>query len=302
MSDTIALRPIIRLLVVHEDLEQLSRICESLAQHPHIHAHGQRDPGDAAEALRSGSFDGIVADERVLEHGDIRHCTVPVVAISSCPQGQSEGRIEIRGMAAQPEPADLAERVLEAYARQRAERRRETLARWLERESCLDHVTGLYNRQTFDERLAESAARAAASSGELSLVVADVPGLSTLNRIHGYGAGDEVLRHVGTCVARSIRAADTAARVCGDSVGIILPDSGVDVARMVARRIDREVERDAGADLPPISLTFSLATGRGEDAGSLILAALAQLDEGRSHLPPLAIIGRPERNPGPGVA
>lgn len=295
------LHPIIRLLVVHERIDVLARVCESLSRHPRIHAHGLREAAAARVALLGAGFDGALVDTELLdEWGGVPAVTTIGLATGPVRAEQAAGVEQVEWR--EQDAAQLADRVLEAYARARAARRRETLARWLQREAHFDHVTGLLNRTAFDERLAAASTAAAETGMEMSLVLADVDRLGEVNRDLGYRAGDEVLRHVGASIVRCIRAEDTAARLGGDEFGVILPDSGLDVAKMVARRIGHDLDRANPGSLPHVSLTFSLATGRGTDAEALMAAALARLDERSSRVPLLAVVGRPEFGPGPGVA
>lgn len=300
-STSTALRPIIRLLVVHDRIDVLAQVCENLARHPRIHAHGLRDTSAARDAMARAGFDGALVDAKVLaEWDELPAVTTIGLTTDETPVAQASG-IELVAWREQ-DAAVVAERVLEAYGRARAARRRQTLARWLEREAHFDHVTGLHNRKAFDDRLAAAAAAAADTDSDVSLVLADIDGLGELNRELGYRVGDEVLRHVGATIVRSIRADDTAARLGGDEFGVILPNSSLDVAKMVARRIGHDLSRASSGFLPQVSLTFSLATGRGASAEALVAAALSRLDECRSRVPMLTVVGRPDFSQGPGVA
>ena len=84
-----------------------------------------------------------------------------------------------------------------------------------------DSLTGLLNRASLYECLERliSARRDCA----LALVYIDLDLFKEINDSLGHAAGDEVLRHVATQIAASIRQSDLAARIGGDEFVIVLP-------------------------------------------------------------------------------
>lgn len=199
----------------------------------------------------------------------------------------------------------LAARVLGAVAESRALRRRETMVRWLEREARTDHLTGLFNRRAFDERLREACAAARGARAPITLVLMDITGTRTVNEAHGHEVGDAMIRRAATAVAHCIRASDFAARVGGDDFGLILAGSDLDEGRRVARRVAQEIERlnaEEWSDEIPVSVVFGVATGRGCEAAELLAAGEAQLGRDRGRPLPARPQALWEENGGPSVA
>jgi diguanylate cyclase (GGDEF)-like protein len=103
-------------------------------------------------------------------------------------------------------------------------------------ESRRDTLTGLGNRRSYDEALVREAARAVRYGSLLSLVLFDVDGFKGVNDRFGHQRGDAVLAEVGRLVA-SGRTADLGYRVGGDEFALILPETGLDNAEAVGRRV-----------------------------------------------------------------
>jgi len=93
-----------------------------------------------------------------------------------------------------------------------------------------DTLTGLPNRQGFDELLERELARARRSGGRTSLIVADLDRFKDINDGFGHPAGDAALRGVGALARDVGRGSDVMARIGGDEFAAVLPDTGADGA------------------------------------------------------------------------
>lgn len=159
-------------------------------------------------------------------------------------------------------------------------RRKETMLRWLERESERDALTGLHNRQAFDDALT-AICQAAGESGEpVAVLIVDVLGTKMVNEAYGREAGNELIKRAAGGVLRCIRSTDVAARISGDDFGIVLPGASIDVARQIARRILHHLEEwndtEWAGDVP-VTLAFGVASGRGCSPAELLSAASARI-------------------------
>jgi two-component system cell cycle response regulator len=101
-----------------------------------------------------------------------------------------------------------------------------------------DPLTGCFNRRYLDERLAEQFARSERSGHELSLAVVDIDHFKRVNDTYGHAAGDEVLRGLADILIREMRAqVDWVARIGGEEFVVLLPETGLEGARLVAERL-----------------------------------------------------------------
>jgi diguanylate cyclase (GGDEF)-like protein/PAS domain S-box-containing protein len=100
-----------------------------------------------------------------------------------------------------------------------------------------DALTGLPNRQAFDEAF-QSTIRAARAEQRLHmLALLDLDGFKTINDAAGHAAGDEVLKGIAACLRRCIRAGDIVARLGGDEFGLILTDIDIPTAHAICDRL-----------------------------------------------------------------
>ena len=101
----------------------------------------------------------------------------------------------------------------------------------------LDALTGLHNRRYFHETLQREVARAHRYSRRLALIVFDVDDFKAINDRIGHLAGDAVLAEASDRVRSVVRSADIACRVGGDEFAVILPESTLDDADQLYRRL-----------------------------------------------------------------
>ncbi|MGR9108968.1 MAG: diguanylate cyclase domain-containing protein, partial [Gammaproteobacteria bacterium] len=85
-----------------------------------------------------------------------------------------------------------------------------------------DPLTGLPNRQLFNDRLERALARARRDSLTAALMFIDLDGFKEVNDRLGHATGDRVLREIADRIENTVRAADTAARFGGDEFLVLL--------------------------------------------------------------------------------
>lgn len=97
-----------------------------------------------------------------------------------------------------------------------------------------DPLTGLANRALFHDRLrrAMQVRRSGPGAGPI-VAFMDLDGFKEINDTHGHGSGDRVIAVVGERLARTIRGADTAARMGGDEFAVLFEDD-IDLAGATA--------------------------------------------------------------------
>jgi diguanylate cyclase (GGDEF)-like protein/PAS domain S-box-containing protein len=98
-----------------------------------------------------------------------------------------------------------------------------------------DHLTGLYNRRYFDEELKRLNTP---RNLPLSLLIFDVNGLKLTNDAFGHMAGDRLLKKVALTMQKISRSDDIIARVGGDEFVILLPQTEIQEAKELAKRIN----------------------------------------------------------------
>lgn len=133
----------------------------------------------------------------------------------------------------------------------------------IQRQATTDGLTGLANHKTFYEILEKELWRARRYGGRISLIMVDVDNLKKINDAYGHRAGDRVIREISKRIKECIRQIDTAARYGGDEFAVILLNTSLNDAAVVAQRMV-----DAVAGSPVIwnkeEIPLSISVGLGQ--------------------------------------
>jgi diguanylate cyclase (GGDEF)-like protein len=129
----------------------------------------------------------------------------------------------------------------------------------------LDALTGLHNRRYFHETLARECSRAHRYERKLSLIVFDLDDFKEINDRIGHLAGDTVLAEAAERVRDVVRTADIACRVGGDEFAVILPESSLDDADQLVRRIQNAISSRPLGQGGKLFLSAGVAELRAED-------------------------------------
>ncbi|MEW6084160.1 MAG: sensor domain-containing diguanylate cyclase [Chloroflexota bacterium] len=107
----------------------------------------------------------------------------------------------------------------------------------ISRQAYSDTLTGLPNRRALDERLEDEVTSARRNDYSFAVIMMDLDGFKSVNDTYGHAAGDEVLRLVFSRMAHGIRNTDFLARYGGDELTLILTQSDMSSAQIVAEKI-----------------------------------------------------------------
>jgi diguanylate cyclase (GGDEF)-like protein len=129
----------------------------------------------------------------------------------------------------------------------------------------LDALTGLHNRRFFHETLSRECARAHRYERKLSLIVFDLDDFKEINDRIGHLAGDAVLAEAAERVRDVVRTADIACRVGGDEFAVILPESSIEEADQLYRRLQSAVGSRPIGQAGKLYLSAGVAELRAED-------------------------------------
>jgi diguanylate cyclase (GGDEF)-like protein len=110
------------------------------------------------------------------------------------------------------------------------------------RNARTDPLTGLANRRGFSERFAQVITETDRYGGSAALVLMDVDFFKKVNDTYGHEAGDAVLVALGEVVAEGRRTVDLAARLGGEELALILPQTDMSSARELAERLRKRIE------------------------------------------------------------
>lgn len=105
-----------------------------------------------------------------------------------------------------------------------------------------DPLTGLANRRRFMQVLSQEMERADRYTRPLSLVLLDLDFFKKVNDTHGHAAGDDVLRATAAVLRSVCRELDLPARLGGEELALLLPETDAAGAGIVAERVRHRME------------------------------------------------------------
>lgn len=126
----------------------------------------------------------------------------------------------------------------------------EMLTQEVYRLAVLDPLTGLHNRRSGEQRLAEEITRSRRYVRPLTVILLDLDNLKQCNDQFGHQAGDEMLRAFSQRLTRAIRGSDMAVRLGGDEFMAILPECRAEEVRHVISRLENLQIDCAGQKFP----------------------------------------------------
>ena len=214
------------------------------------------NPQDALFRAADSEFDAAVISSELAGYDYLRLCSqlrslertrmMPIVVVAQSEQDPGLIRALDLGV------SDYIRRPIdknEMLARMRTQVRqkfyqaslRERLMSTLEL-AITDSLTGLNNRRYLDTHLAGLFQSSLENGKPMAAIICDIDHFKQVNDRNGHAVGDEVLREFANRIRRNIRHADLACRYGGEEFVVVMPDTDLDFARMVAERIRLEVE------------------------------------------------------------
>jgi two-component system, cell cycle response regulator len=281
-----------RVLIVDDRPASHERIAAVLAQEHAVEV--EADPHEALFRAADGQYDLVIVSLALANFDALRLCSqlrslertrnLPILLLV---EPDSEARM-LRGLEIGVNdylmrPIDKHELLARARSqirkRRYTERLRDNMQMSIEM-ALTDALTGLFNRRYMESHISTLIEQAVARGKPLSALVLDIDYFKSINDSHGHDAGDDVLRDFALRIRRSIRGIDLACRYGGEEFVVIMPETDMAVAAMVAERLRRRIAADPfaiqkGARSVPVTISIGIAALRGRDdnAASLLKRA-----------------------------
>src|SRR5712672_3413177 len=139
-----------------------------------------------------------------------------------------------------------------------------------------DPLTGLSNRRYMEGHVGTLIEQAATRGKPLTVLVIDIDYFKSINDSYGHDAGDDVLREFAIRIKKSVRGIDLACRYGGEEFVVLMPETDMAVATMVAERLRHRI---AGEPFPiqqsarrvEVTISIGLATLAPEEGASGLL-------------------------------
>ena len=136
----------------------------------------------------------------------------------------------------------------------------------LEYQASHDKLTGLFNRNKFDEIFSKEIKRAKRYNNDLSIIIFDIDDFKMINDTYGHQIGDEVLKDMAKIALSSVREQDINIRWGGEEFLILLPQTNLLGAIAVANKVKTSIEKHLFTDKSlQITASFGVAQFTNED-------------------------------------
>ena len=253
----------------------------------------EADPGEALFRTAEGNFDLVIVSLSFADFDGLRLCSqirsldrtrnVPILAITDAEVNTRLARgleIGVNDYLSRPiDKNELMARTRTQIRKKRyTERLRDNVQLSIEL-AITDPLTGLSNRRYMESHVGTLIEQAATRGKPLTVLVIDIDYFKSINDTYGHDAGDDVLREFAIRIRKSVRGIDLACRYGGEEFVVLMPETDMAVATMVAERLRRRI---AGEPFPiqqsarrvEVTISIGLATlGREEGASGLLKRA-----------------------------
>jgi diguanylate cyclase (GGDEF)-like protein len=122
----------------------------------------------------------------------------------------------------------------------------------------IDSLTGVKNRSAFDANFSRDIEFNRRKHSDLSLLVLDVDFFKRINDHYGHAVGDLVLKAIADAVEHTIRSSDALYRYGGEEFVVVLNDTNISGAKLLAKRIRENVERLRIKSMKDLRITLSV--------------------------------------------
>ena len=245
-----------RVLIVDDRAASYERIVATLAAEHTVEV--EENPNDALFRAAEGHYELVIVSLGLQHFDGLRLCSqlrslertrnLPILAVA---EADNNARL-VRGLEIGVNdyllrPIDKNELLARARTqikkKRYTERLRDNVQMSIEM-AITDALTGLFNRRYMEMHLATLVEQSANRGKPIAVLILDIDYFKAINDGHGHDAGDDVLREFSLRVRKAIRNIDLACRYGGEEFVIVMPETDMGVATMVAERLRRLIANE----------------------------------------------------------
>jgi two-component system cell cycle response regulator len=266
-----------RILLVDDRPSSYERLAPILATEHTVDV--EINPAEALFHAADGNYDLLIVSLSLENYDGLRLCSqarslertrqLPILAISDADNNARLLRgLEIGVNDYLLRPVDKNELLARARTQIRKRRYTDHLRDNVQNSiemAITDALTGLHNRRYMESHLSTLAEQASGRAKPLSLMILDIDYFKSINDTYGHDAGDDVLREFAVRIRKSIRGIDLACRYGGEEFVIVMPETDIQVAGLIAERLRRSIASETfavnkGTKRIDVTISIGLAT------------------------------------------
>ncbi len=281
-----------RVLLVDDRETSYERLMATLSSEHSVDL--QTNPNEAVFRAAEGDYDLVIVSLGLRDFDGLRLCSqvrslertrnIPILAIAEADNSTRLARgLEIGVNDYLIRPVDrnemLARVRTQIKKRRYTERLRDNVQASIEL-AITDGLTGLFNRRYMEIHLGTLVEQSAARGKPITVLVLDIDYFKAINDGYGHDAGDDVLREFSLRIRKAIRNIDLACRYGGEEFVIVMPETDMAVATMVAERLRRRIATEpfaiqqGGRHLEvTISIGIAALSGASDNASTILKRA-----------------------------
>jgi two-component system cell cycle response regulator len=282
-----------RVLLVDDRASSYERLAQMLSAEHTVDV--EPNPAEALFHAAEGNYDLLIVSLSLENFDGLRLCSqarslertrqLPILAISDADNNSRLLRgLEIGVNDYLTRPVDKNELLARARTQIRKRRYTDHLRDNVQNSiemAITDALTGLHNRRYMESHLATLAEQASLRGKPLAMMILDIDYFKSINDNYGHDAGDDVLREFAVRIRKSIRGIDLACRYGGEEFVIVMPETDMHVAGMVAERLRRSIAGEPFAihkATKRIEVTISIGLSTLEKKGEAVADVLKRAD------------------------
>ena len=283
-----------RVLIVDDRQSSYERIVNTLSAEHTVDV--ETEPSEALFHAAEGNYDLLIVSLGLKNFDGLRLCSqvrslertrnLPILAVAEPDNNQRLVRgLEIGVNDYLIRPIDKNELLARARTqikkKRYTERLRDNVQMTVEM-AITDALTSLYNRRYMETHLGTLVEQAASRGKPIAALILDIDYFKSVNDTYGHDAGDDVLREFAVRLRKSIRNIDLACRYGGEEFVIIMPETDMGVATMVAERLRRRIATEPFAiqqEMRLLDVTISIGIAALQGPTDTAAAILKRADQ-----------------------
>ena len=242
-----------RVLIVDNRATSYGRLAATLSVEHSVDI--ESNPNEALFRAAQRDYDLIIVSLAMQDFDGLRLCSqirslertrnIPILAIAEADNTARLARaleIGVNDFLLRPvDRNELLARVRTQIKKRRyTERLRDNVQTSIEL-AITDGLTGLFNRRYMETHLRTLVEQSAARNKPITVLVLDIDYFKAINDSYGHDAGDDVLREFALRMRKATRNIDLACRYGGEEFVIVMPETDMAVATVVAERLRRRI-------------------------------------------------------------